>query len=106
MATLGLEDHVVDPGVYDRTVRHLRQAQVLLPTFAELARPKTVPAAVRRALGAVGPDEAHPLNLWRVHWYNDAGRREQSAVPEHVVLAPHSPGSPPGSWWPWATGSR
>jgi cysteine synthase len=92
MPTLGLEDHVVDREVYDRTVQHLRQAQVLLPTFAELARPQTVPASVRGALGAVGPDEAHPLNLWRVHWYNDAGRRGQSAVPGHVVLGPELTG--------------
>ena len=50
MPTLGLEDHIVDRGVYDRTVRHFRQAQVLLPTFAELASPKTVPGAIRALL--------------------------------------------------------
>ena len=32
------------------------------------------------------PDEAHPLNLFRVHWYNGADRSEQDAVPGHVVL--------------------
>ena len=32
------------------------------------------------------PDEAHPLNLFRVHWYNDTDRSQQGAVPAHVVL--------------------
>jgi len=86
MPTLGLEDHIVDRGVYDRTVRHFGETGVLLPTFAELASPKTVPAAIRRALGSVKPDEAHPLNLFRVHWYNDADRSATDAVPGHVVL--------------------
>ena len=40
MPTLGLEDHIVDRGVYDRTVRRFSEAQVLLPTFAELAEPE------------------------------------------------------------------
>ena len=51
MPTSGLEDHIVDRGVYDRTVRRFRDAQVLLPTFAELAEPHRIPATVRQALG-------------------------------------------------------
>jgi cysteine synthase A len=86
MPNLGLEDHIVDRGVYDRTVQRFRDAQVLLPTFAELAEPHRIPGAVRQALGAVKADEAHPLNLFRVHWYNGADRSEQDAVPGHVVL--------------------
>jgi cysteine synthase len=86
MPTLGLEDHVVDRAVYDRTVRRFREAKILLPTFAELADPKRVLQPIRQALGAVGPDEAHPLNLFRVHWYNDASRSAQADVPAHVVL--------------------
>jgi cysteine synthase len=86
MPTLGLEDHVVDRAVYDRTVRRFREARILMPTFAELADPKTVPEPVRHALGAVKADEAHPLNLFRVHWYNGADRAGQETVPGHVVL--------------------
>ena len=86
MPTSGLEDHIVDRGVYDRAVQRFRDAQVLLPTFAELAEPHKIPAAVRQALAAVKPDEAHPLNLFRVHWYNGADRSDQDAVPGHVVL--------------------
>jgi cysteine synthase len=86
MPTSGLEDHIVDRGVYDRTVQRFREAQVLLPTFAELAEPHRIPGTVRQALGSVKPDEAHPLNLFRVHWYNSADRSAQDTVPGHVVL--------------------
>ncbi len=74
MPILGLEDHIVDDGVYSRTVQRFREARILLPTFAELAHPEQIPAAIRAALAGVKPDDAHPLNLFRVHWYNDADR--------------------------------
>jgi cysteine synthase len=86
MPTLGLEDHIVDRGVYDRTVARFREAQIVLPTFAQLADPTQIPDTVRRALAGVKPDDAHPLNLFRVHWYNDGSRTGLSTVPEHVVL--------------------
>jgi cysteine synthase len=86
MPTLGLEDHIVDRGVYDRTVARFREARIVLPTFAQLADPSRIPASVRDALAGVKPDDAHPLNLFRVHWYNDGSRTGQVTVPEHVVL--------------------
>lgn len=86
MSTLGLEDHLVDRAIYDRTVERFRQAQILLPTFAQLAHPGEIATEITAALAGVHPDEAHPLNLFRVHWYNDASRANQAVVPEHVVL--------------------
>ena len=86
MPTLGLEDHIVDEGVYERTLESFRQRRILLPTFAELAEPARIPDAVRAALVGVKPDEADPRNLFRVHWFNAADRASISEVPGHVVL--------------------
>ncbi len=80
------ETDIVDAGVLERVVDRLREAVVALPTFAQLASPELVPASVREALRAVGPDEAHPLNLFRVHWHNAADRVDVVDVPDHVVL--------------------
>jgi cysteine synthase len=77
---------IVDPGVVERVVERLRDARVALPTFAQLASPELVPARIRDALRDVGPDEPHPLNLYRVHWHNGASRVDLVDVPEHVVL--------------------
>jgi len=87
MPTLGLEEHIVDRGIYDRTVARFREAQILLPTFAQLAEPASIPAEIRGALAGVKPDEAHPLNLFRVHWYNGQDRVSQADIPGHVVLS-------------------
>jgi len=82
----------VDDSVLSRTVERFRRDGILLPTFAQLADPTKVPDRVRDRLSGVDPDDAHPLNLFRVHWYNAADRRTQVAVPEHVVLPPELTG--------------
>jgi len=46
VASLGLERHVVDRATYDRTVGRFREAGILLPTFAQLAAPGTIPAGM------------------------------------------------------------
>src|SRR5579871_3299104 len=86
MPTLGLEDHIVDAGVYQRTALRFGELGIVMPTFAELADPSRIPAPVAGALAGVKPDEPHPLNLFRVHWYNDASRTGVGALPGHVVL--------------------
>jgi cysteine synthase len=83
---LGLETEIVDRAVYERTVTRFREARVALPTFAQLADPALIPAETREALAGVDPDAAHPLNLFRVHWYNEASRRSPGALPQYVVL--------------------
>jgi cysteine synthase len=83
---LGLAHELVDSQVLDNTVERLRERRIALPTFAQLADPSLAPDAVRAALDDVGPDDPHPLNLFRVHWYNAVDRRGVVEVPEHLVL--------------------
>ena len=80
------DGRVVDTGALQRTVDRLRDARVVLPTFGQLANPGLIPPKVREGLSAIGPDDARPLNLFRVHWYNGASRTELLEVPDHVVL--------------------
>jgi cysteine synthase len=87
MSSLGVvEDHLVEQDIRDRAVAHFRSAGIVLPTFAQLADPSLIPISVTDALRDVGPDEADPRNLFRIHWYNDATRVSRAAVPDHVVL--------------------
>ena len=81
MARLGLERSVVDAEVLKRTAWRFRQAGVVLPTIAQLTDPSTIPTAVWEKLRAVEPDAPHPLNLFRVHWFNDASRKGLADVP-------------------------
>src|SRR6266487_6958306 len=52
----------------------------------ELADRGKIPDRIRDALASIDPDAPHPLNLFRVHWYDDAVRTGLVDVPEHVVL--------------------
>ena len=72
--------------VLERAVERFRAAAIVLPRFSELADPTRVPRSVRNRLAGVGPDDADPLNLFRVNWFNDTSRRGFAPVPEHVVL--------------------
>ena len=88
MARLGLERTVVDTAVYENTVARFKEAGVLLPTLGQLKDPSTIPAAIKAKLKDVNPDSPHPLNLFRVHWFNDADRTGLVDVPEHIELPP------------------
>jgi cysteine synthase len=77
---------IVDDEAYENAVTHLRAARVVLPTFAELADPATIAPSIRDATAGVPPDAAHPANLFRVHWYNDAARAGLTDTPGHIVF--------------------
>ncbi len=94
MARLGLERSVVDAEVYGRTVRRFGESGVILPTIGQLKDPGAIPADIRQKLRSVDPDSPHPLNLFRVHWFNDAQRTSLSDVPAHIELPPQLTGVP------------
>jgi cysteine synthase A len=85
-ARYGLLQEIIDGDSYGRSVDRFREAEILLPTFAQLADPSLIPTAVTEALLDIGRDDAHPLNLFRVHWYNAWEHRGLVNVPEHIVL--------------------
>jgi cysteine synthase len=85
------EPFLIRPDIVDgerrrAAVESLRAARVTLPSWSVLADPARIPAAIGSSLKSVGPDEPNAKNLWRVHWFNDADRRDRAPVPGHVVL--------------------
>jgi len=88
MKRLGIEREIIDRSVYDNSVRRFREAGILLPTFTELADPSRIPSEIHEALAAIDPDSPHPLNLFRVHWYNGGDRKHRVPIPDHLVLPP------------------
>jgi len=87
MSEIELVPEIVDATARRSAVEHLRAAQVILPTFDQLASPSRIPGALSRDLDAVDPDEARAANLFRVHWYNDGPRRRRAALPGYLELA-------------------
>jgi cysteine synthase len=94
MARLGMEVGLVDRAVYERTLTRFGEAGVALPTIGELKDPSTIPLGIAARLLDVDPDAPHPLNLYRVHWFNDASRRGRVATPGAIDLPPELTGVP------------
>jgi len=69
--------------VRDHTQKRFRERELVLPTFGQLADPTTISEEVIAKLAHVDPDEPHPLNLFRMHWYNSADRKGLVDVPGH-----------------------
>jgi cysteine synthase A len=86
MKSTDLTSSVVDGAVRKRNLESLRNAGVVLPKFSELADAASIPQSIRGELAAVDPDSPHPLNLFRVHWYNSRRDGSFAAVPDHIVL--------------------
>ncbi|MBI2522642.1 MAG: pyridoxal-5'-phosphate-dependent protein subunit beta [Bdellovibrio sp.] len=86
MAKLGLETHIVDKSIYAETLKRFKERNIKLPTFSELANPTSIPASIQESLKKVDVNEAHPLNLFRIHWYNDPKSKSFASIPHHIVL--------------------
>ena len=86
MTSFDLPTEVLSASTHGAAVDSLRDAGVLLPTFAQLADPARIPEAVRAKLRSVDPDAPDPANLFRVHWHNDATKRDQVEVPGYLDL--------------------
>ena len=77
---------VVDRKAYDSAVEHLRTAGVLLPTLEQLADPSKIPAKVSARVAGVDISPPDPVNLFRVHWFNDERGLGTVATPGFIVL--------------------
>ncbi len=74
------------PTPSEATVKFFRERGTILPMFRELAHPDEIAPEIHNALACIDPDAPHPLNLFRVHWYNAANRRDHVSLPEHLEL--------------------
>ena len=94
MRRLGLEREVVDPAVYESSVRRFREAGIVMPTFAQLADPSSMSADLLNDVAQADPDAPDPRNLFRAHWHNEFGESMPVPLPAHVVLPPELTGVP------------
>lgn len=61
----------VNQEVMDRTAQVFRDRKILIPTFAQMRDPTTIPEQVRNRLSSVGLWDLDPLNLFRITWKNE-----------------------------------
>lgn len=61
----------IDQDVVRRTASRCRERGILIPTFAQLRDPATIPDTVKSRLPQVGLWDIDPVNLFRITWKND-----------------------------------
>ena len=69
-----------------KTSEYFKKKGVILPTVSELCNPHSINEDVKNKLKTVDKDSIDPLNLFRVHWFNNRDYSNFSKVPEHIVL--------------------
>lgn len=65
----------VDEKVLSGTIERFRERKVLLPTFAQMRDPSTVPEKIKQRLKNVGLWDVDPVNLFRITWKNEPVER-------------------------------
>lgn len=75
----------------NKTIERCKRENILLPTFEQLKKPETIPAAVQEAMAKVDLQETHPLNLFRINWRNDPHSGKIGAI-NYMELPPELTG--------------
>ncbi len=74
---------------YDNAVARFKESNIVLPTFAQLRDPSTIPETIVDQLSAVEKDAADPRNLFRVHWLNEHADAPGENYPGFVDVPTH-----------------
>jgi cysteine synthase A len=66
-----LLDLTINADNLKRTVKRCKDRNIIIPTFAQLKNPKTVPNRIREQLEHTGLWDVSPQNLFRITWKNE-----------------------------------
>ena len=86
MSDILMSPEIHDPEVLERALQHAREQGIVLPTFAEMASPQSLPESIYQGLNTVPVDKPHAKNLFRINWYNDHGNAGLRDVPAYIEL--------------------
>jgi cysteine synthase len=59
------------PHVAKKTAARCRERGIIIPTFAQLRNPDSIPQDIKARLAKVGLWDVDPINLFRITWKND-----------------------------------
>jgi hypothetical protein len=76
----------MNESVFSKTSEYFKKKGIVLPKISELRDPHIVDKNIINKLKTVDKDAMDPLNLFRVHWFNNRDHVGFSKVPEHIVL--------------------
>ena len=74
--------------VIEKTAARCRERNIIIPTFAQMRNPETIPPSITSRLSKVGLWDINPLNLFRISWKNDVKSGLYGGV--NFLEIPHS----------------
>ncbi len=76
----------MNKSIVNKTSEYFNKKGIILPTISELANPHIINQEYKDKLKTLDKNSVDPLNLFRVHWFNNRDHSDFSKVPEHIVL--------------------
>ena len=76
----------MNEAVINKTSEYFKKKGIILPKISELCNPDSINDNIKDKLQSVHKDTIDPLNLFRVHWFNNRDHSGFSNRPEHIVL--------------------
>lgn len=93
--------------VLDKTITRCRERGIVIPTFAQMRDPATIPQKIRDRLKNVGLWDVDPVNLFRITWKNEPVERgglyndgNWIELPESLTGVPARIVGIVGKWFP------
>jgi len=77
----------MNESIITKTSKYFKKKGVVLPKISELCNPHLINESIKNKLKNLDKDAIDPLNLFRVHWFNNRDHSQFSKVPEHIVLS-------------------
>jgi cysteine synthase len=100
-------DLTVYPDRLERTIKRVRDRNIIIPTFEQMLDPSKVPAKIKEELKGIGLWDLHPRNLFRITWYNEPkpsgglfGGLNYMEFPESLTGTPARIIALVGKWFP------
>ena len=102
----------IDLSIHQEGLQHnikkARENNIIIPTFAQMENPETIPEKIQEKLKTVGLWDVNPLNLFRITWKNEAKETGGlfQKVPNYVEIPSSLSGVPcriiamAGKWFP------
>jgi cysteine synthase len=104
MAKIDLSMH---PDRLERTIKRVRERNIIIPTFEQMRDPSRVPAKIKEELKDIGLWDLHPRNLFRITWHNEPkshgglfGGLNYIEFPESLTGTPARIIALVGKWFP------
>ena len=61
----------INESVISKTSEYFKKKGIILPKISELTEPNTISEDIQNKLKTIDKNDINPLNLFRVHWYNN-----------------------------------